>query len=292
MGDVLHITSGDTAGDLLKASELPGEVLVWRDILYDGPRKPGWPDDGILGERADFLSSTTGGGLAPGEILNGLSAQYRRLGALSPDAPVVLWFDACLFDQSMLAHILSCLRLREHRNTDLLCIDAYPGIEPFHGLGQLEMSQLVSCYPRRRPVSDAQFRFAQTVDRAFATQDINLLSRLARQADAPLPWIPAAAARWIQELPDPHTGLGRLETLALDAVHAGHRKPGEIFAAVATADTPPQYWGDITLWAVINRLADREPPRVIIEGPTSRLPQWDTGEILNRFTIRPAPYDA
>lgn len=32
------MTSGDCAGELLEKSGLPGEVFVWHDILYDGPR--------------------------------------------------------------------------------------------------------------------------------------------------------------------------------------------------------------------------------------------------------------
>lgn len=40
MKQTLHITSGDIAGDRLTMSEIPGEVFVWYDILYNGPRKP------------------------------------------------------------------------------------------------------------------------------------------------------------------------------------------------------------------------------------------------------------
>ncbi len=43
---------------------------------------------------------------------------------------VVLWFDACLFDQAMLCHILTCLKALPHEAVELLCIDAFPGIEP------------------------------------------------------------------------------------------------------------------------------------------------------------------
>ena len=63
MHPALHITSGDIAGGSLARSGVPGEVFVWHDILYDGPRKPGWPDDGTLHARARFLEEATGGGL-------------------------------------------------------------------------------------------------------------------------------------------------------------------------------------------------------------------------------------
>ncbi len=268
---------------------IPREVVVWHDILYDGPRNPGWPDDGTLRARARFLEQATGGGLDRDYILRTLQNQYRKLAGAADYEPIVLWFDTCLFDQSMLAHILACMRHRDIRNADLLCVDAFPGIVPFNGLGQLQPCQLASLYDRRRPLTDAQFGYAEVVDRAFAMQDLVLFTELSRQSDAPLPWIPDAVSRWLQEQPDPATGLGRLESLALEAVQGGCETPGKIFSAVAAADSPPQYWGDITLWTKINALAERNPPLVRIEGPVERLPQWESTVDLNQFRITSLP---
>ena len=290
MGDPLHITSGDSAGASLERAGLPGEVFVWHDILYDGPRCPGWPDKDTLSARAAFLDATTAGGLNRSLVLETLRNQYHKLAEAAKVSHVVLWFDACLFDQSMLAHILTCLLHQDARVVDLLCVDAFPGIEPFHGLGQLQPDQLVSLYGNRRPVTDAQFEFAVQVDAAFATQDSGTLIDLSRRTDAPLPWIPAAVARWLQERPNSTTGLGRLEHLALTAIRAGCETPGKIFASVAAAETPPQFWGDTTLWAKINALADRDPPLVDIDGPADRLPQWESDLSLSDFKIRTLPH--
>ena len=289
MSGTLHITSGDCAGRLLEKSGLPGEVFVWHDILYDGPRIPGWPDEDTLNARAVFLEETTAGGLDRHYVLQTLHQQYHTLAQGVQENHILIWFDACLFDQSMLAHILACLRSRNARSAELLCVDAFPGIEPFHGLGQLRPDQLAYLYDHRQPVTDAQFQFAVHVDRAFATQDFSALTELAQARDAPLPWIPAAVSRWLQEHPDPVTGLGRLEQLALDAIRAGCETPWKIFASVANADTPPQFWGDITLWAKINALAERAPSLVTIDGPTDRLPQWKSDISLNDFTIKALP---
>jgi hypothetical protein len=288
MDSTLHITSGDCAGGLLSKSGLPGEVFVWHDILYDGPRSPGWPDTATLEARALFLEEVTAGGLTREHLLETLRNQYRKLEEAPAYDPIILWFDACLFDQSMLAHILTCLLHHRIRRVELLCVDAFPGVVPFNGLGQLKPEQLASLYGRRRPVTDAQFGFATLADRAFATQDVALFSALAREPDAPLPWIAAAVTRWLQERPDPATGLGRLEHLALEAIRVGCETPGAVFASVAKADTPPQFWGDITLWAKINALADRKPPLVRIEGPARRLPQWESSVNLNGFRITSA----
>ena len=260
MGKILHITSGDIAGGSLSRAGLAGEVFVWHDIMYDGPRNPGWPDEDVLNDRAAFLQDATAGGLDKKFVLETLRKQYRKLAQAATWEHIVLWFDACLFDQSMLAHILTCLRLKDIGNVDLLCVDSFPGVEPFNGLGQLKPEQLASLYDNRRPVTDEQFLFAEVVDVAFAKQDADLFAELSNMSEAPLPWVPAAVVRWMQEQPDARTGLGRLESLALTAIREGNETPGSIFKFVASADTPPQYWGDITLWAKINGLADRSLP--------------------------------
>jgi hypothetical protein len=275
MKKTLHITSGDCAGDLLKQSGLPGEVFVWHDILYEGPRNPGWPDEEILQARAKFLEGFAGGALNRQKVFEMLKRQYRRLEEGGLENQIVLWFDACVFDQAMLVHLLSCLHRCHAPSVELLCIDAFPGVEPYDGLGQLRPEQLASCFDRRQPVTEEQFIFAAAADHAFALQDRTALTELAGTQAAPLPWVPAATERRLQEFPDPITGLGRLEILALAAIHSGCKTPSEILAYVARHDTHPRFWGDTTLWVRLNALAGRNPPKVRIEGPTPFLPQWE-----------------
>lgn len=288
MRRILHITSGDTAGESLKKSGVCEELLVWHDILYDGPRAPGWPEDLALQARAAFLEETTGGGLSRGEIIETLRAQYGRLENAGDYDMIVLWFDACLFDQSMLSHILACMSIKSVETAELICVDAFPGITPFDGLGQLRPEQLASVYDQRRSVTRDQFCFAERVDKAFAVQDKAEFAALSSLHQAPLPWVPAAVRRWLREQPDEATGLGQLERLALHAVRSGLKTPSEIFRFVAAHDEHPQFWGDSTLWAKINGLASRRPPLLRLEGPKPLLPQWHAGKTLEAFSIYPA----
>ena len=76
---ILHITSGDCAGGSLAKAGLPGEVFIWHDVLYDGSRRPGWPDDATLKARICFLDTLTGGGLGRINVLEKLSGQYLKL---------------------------------------------------------------------------------------------------------------------------------------------------------------------------------------------------------------------
>ena len=241
--------------------------------------------------RARFLQESTGEGLSQQHVLETLKAQYAKLETAARYDMLVLWFDACLFDQSMLCHILTCLRILGMEKADLLCIDAFPGIEPYHGLGQLSPEQLASMYDERKPLRIDQFLFAEHVDRAFALKDQVAFTELSGLTEAPLPWVPAAVRRWVQEQPDQFTGLGRLEKHALEAIRSGCRTLSEIFSTVSARETPPQFWGDITLWEKINALADREPPMVMIEGPMDRLPQWEGIADFKLFRVYPLDAD-
>lgn len=281
----LYITSGDIVGRHLSAAGLDGDILVWHDVLYDGSRCPGWPDAAAMAGRVEFLYQVTGGGLSRDRLRAAVRGQYERLAAAGACERVVLWFDACLFDQSMLVHLLACLAQKNILCLELIEVASFPGIVPFHGLGQLSPAQLASLHDCRRPVTPAQSDFAVRVDRAFAEHDLAAWRELAGMPSAPLAYVPAAMARRLQEEPDPRNGLGRLERLALDAINAGNDAPARIFQAVSAADSVPQFWGDTTLWAVINGLAERRPPLVRITGPAPRLPQWESPYNPDQFRI-------
>lgn len=286
---ILNITSGDSAGSLLEKATIPGEIFVWHDILYDGLRNPGWPTGQTLQDRARFIETETANGLDRKQALKILTDQYQKLEKCHPQTLILLWFDACLFDQSMLVHILACLDHLNHQTVELICVDAFPGISPYNGLGQLTPEQLASVRDQKQPITREQFEFAKIVDTAFAYQDMNLLTQLSQNQDPPFPWIPKAIKRWLAEQPDPVTGFGKLETLVLSAVDQDMTHPVDIFKFAAKNDDPPQYWGDTMLWSKINGLADRNPPVLIISGPEKRLPQFMHDLDLNQFTIKRSP---
>lgn len=289
--ETLHILSGDCAGDCLKSSGISGDILIWHDLLYEGIRHCAWPDRSDIQDRAQFISDYTGGGLKPETIVLDLVQQYEKLEKAFSYKLILLWFDQCLFDLSMLAHILSCLRTLSEINTKnntiikLICPAHFEGIEPFNGLGQLNPEQLLLLLDTASDVTDEQFEYSIEVEKAFSSQDLNAFEKLASEVNPAIPGMPIAFRRWLQEQPDAETGLGWLEKTALEAVKQGKTKPGEIFRYVAEADEPPQYWGDTTLWKKINSLADRKPPLLKVVGPEARMPEWLSKYPLSEYQI-------
>lgn len=286
MAEILHITNGDCAAQLVQKTGLEGTVLAWRDMLYDGVRAAGWPQSSTLGLRAEFLRDFTGGAQSYEEVFSDLEHTYQRLDhALGQNLNVVLWFDACLYDQAVMTHLLSCLAGRDYTNVELIQIASWPGVNPFHGLSQLTTKQLISCYPQRRAVSAEQFAYAVEVDRAFALQQVAMFRQLIERDVAPLQHVPGVLERWLQEQPQTGQQFGRLECLIIEAVGCGCHSPGQIFSMVAGQDKPPQFWGDATLWSKINDLTRRSPAILRIDGPTSLLPVLGDPQQLKQYHV-------
>lgn len=281
----LHITSGDISGEMIRNASIGGEVFIWYDILYEGTRKVGWPDEDTLKNRANMISEHTLGELKVDMLLQGFKKRYAFLKSIGEFESTTLWFDACLFDQSMLVHLLTCLASVGNTGLHLIVIDSHPEIPEYDGLGQLTPEQLQPYFDTRKPVTRDQFEYAARVDRAFALQDEKQFRQLAAEKDTPLPWVPAAISRWLEEIPDTETGLGRLERMTLQSIKEGNQSPKEVFLATKIKESRPQYWGDISLWQKINRLADLDLIR--ISGPTSKLPQWPIDIDWNAYKITP-----
>src|SRR5688500_10012688 len=105
--DPYALTCGDRAAAQLRAAGLASGVLVWRDILHEGP-VPAGPDlDELSAIRADYLASAHGA--APAAVLADLLARNARLRDAA-GAPMTLWFDHNLVNQLQLLQILDALR--------------------------------------------------------------------------------------------------------------------------------------------------------------------------------------
>ena len=60
MPKILHIVNGDSFGDKLRASGIDGEILVWRESLYEGPIGMQLSDSVLLSMRASYMNHRYG----------------------------------------------------------------------------------------------------------------------------------------------------------------------------------------------------------------------------------------
>ena len=235
----LHVTNGDAVvPELVAAGVDPADVLVWREVLHDGPVPAGLGPAELARVRARHLAGRSWGGDEPTEeaALAMFRERDERLAAWPPGEELVLWFEEDLYDWLLLAQVEDRVAGRTGRVSRVY-------------LRHPPRGDLRAAFAAREPVAPDGAAFA------------------ALRSPDPRVWLDIPAfGRLLEELPDVRTGLGRTERQILEALEPGPLAPAERLAAVAAHEDPP-WLGDDTVFALARDLAP------LVEGAYSLTPE-------------------
>lgn len=258
---MLHITNGDSVVGTFRQVRFPGSYLAWRDSLHDGPV----PETATLSELSDVRARALAGfGWGVYENLRAGFAERDRVLELSDKhEEIVLWFEHDLYDQLQLLQLLDWFGGNHNSagKLSLIQIDAYPGVKPFYGLGQLSGPQLARLFPQRRPVTSSHLDAAREAWSAFRSGDPAALLQIAQQGSAALPFLGPALMRFAQEYPWTSDGLSRIERQVLRAAGAGKRKRQDIYFESRKLEDVP--WGDSSVYLRLGGLASGPNPALV-----------------------------
>ena len=284
---MLHVTNGDATAEPLRAAGLPGTVIAWADVLHEGPVLVRLSPTAFREMRARFLVDQSTASF--GEFLVRFAARDHALDRAGDHDEVVLWFEHDLYDQLQIVQILdriAGLPTPPARLT-MICVDAVPGVEPFHGLGQLTAGQLAALFPSRRPVTPAQTALAIDAWAAVRATDPTRLAALAAGSSSPLPFLPAALIRFLEQLPATRDGLSRSERQVLEAVAAGASDPVAVFRADQAREAAP-FMGDTSLWYHLYGLAAGPAPLLAMAGGGALRPPAAPGFVAQPLAVTDA----
>ena len=275
----LHVTNGSIAADRIQRSGVAGRVTTSADVLHEGPAPAGLPPERWRKVRARYLAECGYGGYD--ECLADLSEQDHAIEQSQTYDEVVLWFEHDLFDQLALIRLLDGFAARDLGLTrlSLICIGEFPGVEPFHGLGQLTPEQMGSLLSARRPVGREQLVLARHAWRVFCAPEPIGLEVALRRDTSSLPFLAAALHRHLEEFPATRNGLSRTEQQALAALDAagGSLSFDALFRAAQLQEERP-FLGDTSLLHRLHELST-DPRRLV------RLEREGSGPRAQRVTL-------
>ena len=265
---MLHILNGDVTATVFAAAGLPGDVLVWRDILVEGPLTAEWTEPTALAARAAFLAARLA--IEPERYLRGMREQEEGLaGALRHDE-VVLWFEQDLFCAVNVWFLLD--RLAATTPASLV----FPSLTPaFDGLGTLAPEAFGSLFEGRTRIDDATRSEARAMWRAYAAAEPTELAHLGGR----FPFGRRAVRLHLGRFPSTTHGLDEVELATLQELIVGAQTFPALFGAVTRgALVRPYGMGDVQFASALRDLE----PLVAIEGATAPSGQWrisltDTG---------------
>jgi hypothetical protein len=251
---MLHIHNGDSTAATAKLSDLPGEHFAFREALIEGPTPPARDSVEWRAMRARHLSESYAVELDHCE--RELAEQENKLATFAEHEEIVLWFEHDLFCQTNLLYLLDWFAQHELGNTrlSLVCIDQFPGVTNFRGLGQLSAEQLASLFPDRKQVKPSDLDLGRLAWQAYCSPEPTAIEKLLETDTSALPFLAAAFRSHLKRFPSVKNGLGNVENIALQLVKSGANDFTDLFSLFC--DALPEYgFGDAQLWLTLGRLS-------------------------------------
>jgi len=256
---MLHIHNGDSSAETAKNARIPGEHLAWREALVCGPTPTDLSANEFRKVRAQHLAGEYGARID--ECESELEHQEKALAGFGVHEEVVLWFEHDLFCQVHLVYLLNWFAQRDLGPTklSLICIDRFPGVDDFRGLGQLNEQQLESLLPQREEVSESQLQLgAKAWDAYSSSTPAHVEDLISAETDA-LPFLKTAFAKHLERFPSVRNGLGRIENVLLELIQSGGKDFRSLFPAFQQQE-PVYGFGDAQVFLHLKGLANATHP--------------------------------
>jgi hypothetical protein len=224
---VLHVLNGDATASVFDRAGIPGERLVWRDILAEGP-VPAVAHAPLPG-RAAYVAERLA--IDAAEYARTTADQVAGLAAARRADEVVLWFEQELFCAVILWSLLDWLARQAPAARASL---VYPPVDAdARGLGAVEPSRLAALFAMRQPVTEATRGRGAQAWAAYAGPEPMAAQALIGGEAAHLPFVDGALRCHLGRFPSVANGLNEVEAVALDALAPGQRSFGKLFREVS-----------------------------------------------------------
>lgn len=276
MRNILNITNGDCAVEIMKKANISGVFLPWRDVLHEGPV----PDDLSLEElskvRAQFIIDRSWGSTE--EVTKGFIQRDNELKSFKKYEKVILWFEHDLYDQLQIIQILDWFYKNPAGEVDLsiICTDKY--------LGRLSPEEMKGMVKYEAPITEAHLKLSSKAWSAFRSISPEKWCELLDVDTSVLPFLEGAIVRLLEEYPSYSNGLSRTAEQALKVIAGGEKHPGRVFNGNQNLEDRI-FIGDSSFWAVLHELLKSSPPLIVLpEGKGLTLPTSNDQEL----TITPA----
>jgi hypothetical protein len=149
MNPILHVLNGDSTLNGFEQTGIGGDVMVWREVLSEGPVSENIESGKFWQERSAWVSKTFKE--TPEHYHDSMVAQLEKFS--QPYEEINLWFEFDLHCQTNLLGVMMLLSQKTNLSGPavyLICPAEYPGVKDFRGMGELNADQLEYLYDNIR----------------------------------------------------------------------------------------------------------------------------------------------
>jgi hypothetical protein len=226
--NILHILNGDSTLQGFEQTGLDGDIMVWREVLSEGPVEENITSGSFWRNRQGWVGETFGE--APEDYQQTVLNQMAKLDEAYDE--INLWFEFDLHCQANLLGVMTYLKQKTDLSAPaiyLICPADYPGKENFRGMGELNGEELEYLYDNIRiQLSEFDFILAAEVWSVYVSGDAEKLRAYLTSTAfwSNLNCLKSALEAHLKRLQINEKGLNYIEQKLLDIYNYGfHTKP-------------------------------------------------------------------
>lgn len=191
---IFHILNGDALAEIFPKT-LPGERIIFRECLVDGPVNP-TPTQELWQVRAEFIQKNYPGG----EKVDYKKQSYEeilKIKSIPSGSKIYLWFEEDLFCQVNLWFILNYLK--DH-HAEVFLVLPYPD-SPYH-FSELKESELVDCFETKaHALNVKEMEILARIWTHFQKEEVFEALKIAEIFKERFPYLKLAVQAWRDMIP-------------------------------------------------------------------------------------------
>lgn len=259
MSTILHILNGDSTAYSFGETGLDGDILVWREVLSQGPLQEDISSGAFWSARSEWICD--GLNETPENYLENVVNPLAKLN--EPYEEINLWFEFDLHCQANLLGVLNMLLKRTDLSAPaifLICPGEFPGKHIFSGMGELNGEELEYLYDNIRvQLSEADFAIAEQAWKLYVSGDADALEKWLNENTfwGSLSLLKPAMQAHLGRVRVNENGLNAIEQKLLDIYNSGIKTKHGIYHTFWQTEKI-HGMGDLEIDIYLRRLADKQ----------------------------------
>lgn len=203
----LHIVNGDSLYEQMLRLDLKGEVIIWRELLCEGPTLQEI-DDAFFQLRKKFLSNAYG--ISAENYEKRFISEIERLKAFEDFDEIVLWFEFDLFCHINMLAAIHLIQSKRKVPITLVCSKKLPGEKEFKPLSLLKINELKNHYSNRIALDDNDIEVALLIWELYCGNNpMKLKPQIKTKTN--FEYLSSCIRAHIERFPNSITGINSLE---------------------------------------------------------------------------------
>ncbi len=205
----LHIANGNILAQNILDLEIQGDIVIWREMLCEGPTtyELGTPE--FIKIRKAFLKSCYQ--INPEDYEDKFLKELHKLDSIKNIDEIILWFEFDLFSHiNMLAAISRLLENKVDLPVYLVCSKKLKGEKEFQPLSQLSLKHLKNHFDQKIHLNQDDLEMANVIWQYYNEENPLKLKALIKQKSN-FEYLSSCIRTHIERFPNSRTGLNTIE---------------------------------------------------------------------------------